>query len=158
MKTEISDVLENADLNCVIESNAAVTEEKAEIIPDILVLDVKMKCMDCLELYKRIHTFMPNTVVLMITIQVIEELIQTVLVQRPFQICHASQGQDTLKDILSNGELKDGSLLLLVDENPGSAVYLDTILSTIGRHVTIVHSCEDVVTLVQKLTNRMFSV
>ena len=157
MNTEMTELLRGGDLEGLEECTAARIANQSESIPDVLCVDMKMRCMDCLELYKRIHAFLPDTTIIMITIYVIEELVQAILDQRPYKICHESQGLDRVKDFLNNGKLLNGSLLLLADENPASAVNLNKFIETIGRDVTIVHSYEDAVALAQRVTRRIFS-
>jgi len=117
---------------------------------DITFMDIKMPIMNGVEAFEEIKKIRPESVVIMMTAYAFEELIQKALeegaygiIQKPFDI---DRMISSIEEVKTRGL---GMLLMVVDDDPGTATTLKHILTRKGHRVAVASTGEDAIELVK---------
>ena len=117
---------------------------------EMVFMDIKMPLMDGVQTYQRIKEIRPEAVVVMMTAYAVEEMVQEALEKGAYGIIY--KPVDIEKAVALVQEAKEagkGTLILLVDDDPGTCATLRNILAKRNYNVAIAHSGEEAVTMVQ---------
>lgn len=113
---------------------------------DIIFMDIKMPIMNGVEAYKRIKKIRPEVKVMMMTAYAVEDLIQEALQEGAYGIIYKPLDiEKVLSVILKAREEKQGALILVVDDDPGTCSSLKNILKKKGFRVGTANSGEDAI-------------
>ena len=148
----LSFVLERKGYNVATAKDGPEAIERVKESPfDMVFMDIKMPLMDGVETYKRVKKVRPEAVVVMMTAYAVEELVQEALregaygvIYKPFDI------EKALALIERAREAKQGALILVVDDDPGTCTNLKNILSNQGYRVSTVNTGEEAIARAQK--------
>jgi two-component system response regulator HydG len=117
---------------------------------DMIFMDVKMPGMDGVETFERIRKIRPDAVVMMMTAFAVEDLIQKALNEGAYGIIYKPLDID--KIIASIDEVqkkKEGMLIMVVDDDPGTNATLKSILMNKGHRVGIATTGEEALVMAQ---------
>lgn len=118
---------------------------------DIVFMDIKMPLMDGVETYKRMKKVRPETVVVMMTAYAVEELVQEALQAGAHGVIYKPLDIEKVLALIERArEVKQGALILVVDDDPGTCATLKNILSNQGYRVSTVSTGEEAIARVQK--------
>ena len=107
---------------------------------DIILMDIKMPLMDGVETYKRIKKVRPKAVVIMMTAYAVEDLVQQALEEGAYGVIYKPLDIEKVVALIERVmEAKQGALILVVDDDPGTCITLKNILSKRSYKVGIAH-------------------
>jgi two-component system response regulator HydG len=120
---------------------------------DIIFMDIKMPIMNGVETYKEIKKIRPGTRVIMMTAYAVEDLVEEALQEGAYAIIYKPLDIEKVIELVKKAnEAKQGALILVVDDDPGTCTTLKNILVKKGYKVGIAYSGEEAITMVQKKT------
>jgi DNA-binding NtrC family response regulator len=120
---------------------------------DIVFMDIKMPIMNGVETYKEIKKIRPGTKVIMMTAYAVEDLVQEALQEGAYAIIYKPLDIEKMLELVKKAnEAKQGGLILVVDDDPGTCTTLKNILVKKGYNVGIAYTGEEAITMVQKKT------
>lgn len=115
---------------------------------DITFMDIKMPIMNGVEAFEEIKKIRPESVVIMMTAYAFEELIQKALQIGAYGIIQKPLDIDRMIKSIEEVETKGlGMLLMIVDDDPGTATTLKHILTRKGHLVAVASTGEDAIEL-----------
>lgn len=118
---------------------------------DMILMDIKMPLMNGVEAYKRIKAIRPESVVLMMTAHAVEDLVQEALEEGVYGIVYKPLDIEKLLDLIKkSAEIKQRTLTLVVDDDPGTCAMFTNVLDKKGYKVGIAHTGEEAITLTQQ--------
>jgi two-component system response regulator HydG len=118
---------------------------------DIIFMDIKMPLMDGVETYKRIKTVRPETVTVMMTAYAVEDLIQEALQQGAYGVIYKPFDIEKVLTLIEGATVgKEGALILVVDDDPGTCVSLKNILVRKGYEVQVAHTGEEAIAVAEE--------
>jgi two-component system response regulator HydG len=117
---------------------------------EMIFMDIKMPLMDGVETYQRIKEIRPEAVVVMMTAYAVEEMVQEALEEGAYAIIYKPVDIEKAVALVEEArEAKKGTLILLVDDDPGTCATLRNILVKRNYKVAIAHSGEEAIAMVQ---------
>lgn len=120
---------------------------------DIIFMDIKMPVMNGVEAYKKIKRISPGTKVIMMTAYAVEDLVEEALQEGAYAIIYKPLDIEKVLELVKKAiETKQGALILVVDDDPGTCTTLKNILVKKNYQVGIAHTGEEAIALVQKRT------
>jgi len=126
----------------------AIVEERPF---DIIFMDVKMPLMDGVETYKRIKKMRPEAVVVMMTAYAVEDLVQEALQEGAYGIIYKPLDIEKVVALIEGvRQAKQGALILVVDDDPGTCITLKNVLVTKGYQVGTAHTGEEAIAMAQE--------
>lgn len=118
---------------------------------DIIFMDIKMPTMNGVEAYKQIKKIRPESKVMMMTAYAVEDLVQEALQEGAYGIIYKPLDIEKVLDLIEKArEQKQGALILVVDDDPGTCTILKNILIKKGFRVGTAHSGEQALTAVKE--------
>lgn len=118
---------------------------------DIIFMDIKMPIMNGVEAYKKIKKISPGTKVIMMTAYAVEDLVQEALQEGAYAIIYKPLDiEKVLELVKKTAEAKQGALILVVDDDPGTCTTLKNILVKKSYNVGVAYTGEEAITMVQK--------
>jgi two-component system response regulator HydG len=118
---------------------------------DIIFMDIKMPLMNGVETYRRIKEIRPEAVVMMMTAYAVEDLIQQALEEGAYGVVYKPLDIERLIAIIEEArQRRDGALVLVVDDDPGTCITLRNILTKKGYEVGIAPSGEEAIALARQ--------
>ncbi len=118
---------------------------------DMIFMDIKMPLMDGVETYRRIKKIRPEAVVMMMTAYAVEELVQEALQEGAYGITYKPLDIERMVAVIEEaGKGKEGALILVVDDDPGTCITLRNILIKKGYQVGIAHTGEEAIAMAQE--------
>ena len=118
---------------------------------DIIFMDIKMPLMNGVETYRKIKKIRPETAVMMMTAYAVEELIQEALQEGAYGIVY--KPLDIKKVVAVIEEVrkdKEGALILVVDDDPGTCIVLKNILTRKNYEVGIAYTGEEAIAMAKE--------
>ena len=92
---------------------------------DMIFMDIKMPIVDGVEAYRRIKEIRPEAVVMMMTAYAVEDLVQQALEEGAFGIVYKPLDIEKVVAVIEEaGKVKEGALILVVDDDPGTCIIL----------------------------------
>jgi DNA-binding NtrC family response regulator len=120
---------------------------------DIIFMDIKMPIMNGVEAYKQIKKIRPGTKVIMMTAYAVEDLVQEALHEGAYAIIYKPLDIEKVLELVKKAnEEKQGGLILVVDDDPGTCTTLKNILVKKSYDVGTAYTGEEAITMVQKKT------
>jgi len=119
---------------------------------DIVFIDIKMPFMNGVETYKKIKKIKPGTVVIMMTAYSVEDLVQEALREGVYGVIYKPLDIEKVLVIIDRvKKLKQGALILVVDDSPGICNTLRNILFKKGYKVDIAPTGEEAIARAKEL-------
>jgi len=118
---------------------------------DMIFMDIKMPLMDGVETYKRIKKIRPEAVVVMMTAYAVEDLVQEAVQEGACGIIYKPLDIEKVVALIEGTKQgKEGALIMVVDDNPGTCTTLENVLATKGYRVGIAHTGEEALIMARK--------
>lgn len=118
---------------------------------DFIFMDIKMPFMNGVETYKQIKKITPETLTIMMTAYAVEDLIQEALQEGAYGILYKPLDVDKMIALIEEAKkTRQGSLILVVDDEPGICFVLQNTLREKGYEVNISQSGEEAIALVRE--------
>jgi len=118
---------------------------------DMIFMDIKMPLMDGVETYKRIKQITPEAVVVMMTAYAVEDLIEEALQEGAYGIVYKPLDIERVVTVIEEArEAKEGALVLVVDDDPGTCITLRNVLVKRSYQVDIVYTGEEAIAMAQE--------
>ena len=137
-------------------SGMEAIERVKERFFDMVFMDIKMPLMNGVETYKRIKKIKPEVVVIMMTAYVVEDLVQEALQEGAYGIIYKPLDIEKVVALIERvKKVKQGALILVVDDNPGICHTLRNILLKKGYKVDIAPTGEEAIAMVQELKHNL---
>lgn len=119
----------------------------------LIFMDIKMPLMDGVETFKKIKKINPETVVMMMTAYAVEDLVQEALEEGAYGIIYKPLDIEKVVDLIQEVKKnRQGALILVVDDEPGTYTTFKKILSKNGYKVAICNTGEEAINIVQEKT------
>jgi two-component system response regulator HydG len=110
---------------------------------DIIFMDIKMPLMDGVETHREIKKIRPDTIVVMMTAYAVEELVAQALKEGAYGIIYKPLDIERIVSLIGKSrEKKQGAMILVVDDDPGTCMTLQNILVNKNYQVGIAHDGE----------------
>jgi len=110
---------------------------------DIIFMDIKMPFMDGVETHREIKKIRPDTTVVMMTAYAVEELVAQALKEGAYGIIYKPLDIEKVVSLIGKTrEKKEGAMVLVVDDDPGTCKTLKNILINKNYQVGIAHDGE----------------
>jgi DNA-binding NtrC family response regulator len=120
---------------------------------DLIFMDIKMPLMDGVETYRKIKKIRPETIVIMMTAYAVENLVAQALKEGAYGIIYKPLDIEKIISLIEKSrKKKQGALILIVDDDPGTCTTLKNILLKKGYRINIAHDGEKAVTMAQEKT------
>jgi CheY-like chemotaxis protein len=118
---------------------------------DMIFMDIKMPFMNGVKTYRRIRKIRPDALVMMMTAYAVEELVQQALEEGAHGITYKPLDIDRAIAIIEEARhSRKGTLILVVDDDPGTCITLRNILVRKTYQVGIAHSGEEAIAMAQQ--------
>ncbi len=118
---------------------------------DMTFMDIKMPLMDGVETYRRIKKIRPEAVVMMMTAYAVDSLVEEALQEGASGIMYKPLDIERVVAVIEEtGKAKEGALILVVDDDPGTCITLRNILIKKGYQVGIAHTGEEAIAMAQE--------
>ncbi len=133
------------------EGGPEAIEKVKENTFDMVFMDIKMPLMDGVEVYRRMKKIRPGAVVVMMTAYAVENLIQQALAEGAYAVIQKPLDMGKVVTLIKSAyETKNGALILVVDDDPGTCITLKNILTKRGHKVSLAHSGEQAIDMVRQ--------
>jgi DNA-binding NtrC family response regulator len=120
---------------------------------DIIFMDIKMPFMDGVETYREIKKIRPDAIVVMMTAYAVEELVAQALKEGAYGIIYKPLDIERVVSLIGRTrEKKQGAMILVVDDDPGTCMTLEKILTKKNYQVGIAHDGEKAITMAKEKT------
>lgn len=120
---------------------------------DLIFMDIKMPLMDGVQIYRKIKKIRPETIVIMMTAYAVENLVAQALKEGAYGIIYKPLDIEKMISLIEKSrKKKQGALILIVDDDPGTCTTLKNILLKKGYRISIAHDGEKAVTMTQEKT------
>ncbi len=120
---------------------------------DLIFMDIKMPLMDGVQIYRKIKKIRPETMVIMMTAYAVENLVAQALKEGAYGIIYKPLDIEKMISLIEKSrKKKQGALILIVDDDPGTCTTLKNILLKKGYRISIAHDGEKAVTMAQEKT------
>lgn len=120
---------------------------------DLIFMDIKMPLMDGVQIYRKIKRIRPETIVVMMTAYAVENLVAQALKEGAYGIIYKPLDIEKMISLIEKSrKKKQGALILIVDDDPGTCTTLKNILLKKGYRISIAHDGEKAVTMTQEKT------
>ena len=118
---------------------------------DMIFMDIKMPLMNGVETYRRIKQIRPEAVVMMMTAYAVEDLVQEALQEGAYGIIYKPLDIEKILAVIEEArEAKQGALVLVVDDDPGTCITLRNILTNKSFEVGVAHTGEEAIAIAQQ--------
>ena len=113
---------------------------------DMVFMDIKMPLMNGVETFKKLKGIRPGATVVMMTAYSVEELVQEALQEGAYGILYKPLDIEKVISIIDESKKsKQGALILVVDDDPGTCVTLKNVLVKRGHKVSTAHTGEEAI-------------
>jgi len=120
---------------------------------DLIFMDIKMPLMDGVQIYRKIKKIRPETIVIMMTAYAVENLVAQALKEGAYGIIYKPLDIEKMISLIEKSrKKKQGALILIVDDDPGTCTTLKNILLKKDYRVGIAHDGEKALTMTQEKT------
>jgi two-component system response regulator HydG len=118
---------------------------------DIIFMDIKMPLMNGVETFKKLKGIRPGATVVMMTAYSVENLVQEALREGAYGILYKPVDIKKVVAIIDEAKkAKQGALILVVDDDPGTCVTLKNVLAQRGYKVSIAYTGEEAMAKAQE--------
>jgi len=113
---------------------------------DIIFMDIKMPVLNGVETYKKIKEINEKIIIIMMTAYAVEDLIQDALKEGAYGVIYKPLDFEKILSLIEESkDTKQGGLILIVDDDPGTCKTLENILTKKGYDVVISNTGEDAI-------------
>jgi DNA-binding NtrC family response regulator len=117
---------------------------------DIIFMDIRMPGMNGVEAFEQIQKIRPDTVVMMMTAFAVEDLVRKALNEGAYGIIYKPLDIDKIiASIEEVNKKKEGMLIMVVDDDPGTTKSLRAILMMKGHRVGVAATGEEALSMAQ---------
>ncbi|MEE8471504.1 MAG: response regulator [Dehalococcoidia bacterium] len=150
----MSFVLERTGYAVTIAGDGAEAIESVEAKPfDMIFMDIKMPVMDGVETYKRIKQVRPEAMVMMMTGYAVEDLVREALQEGAFGVMYKPLDMEKVIAAIERAiGARNGALIMVVDDEPGTCITLKNILVRKGYEVGTAHTGEEAIAIARERT------
>lgn len=114
---------------------------------DIIFMDIKMPVLNGVETYKKIKEINEKIIIIMMTAYAVEDLIQDALKEGAYGVIYKPLDFEKILSLIEESkDTKQGGLILIVDDDPGTCKTLENVLTKKGYDVVISNTGEDAIT------------
>ena len=118
---------------------------------DLIFMDIKMPALNGVETYKRIKKINNEIIIVMMTAYAVEDLIQDALKEGAYGVIYKPLDFEKIFSLIEKSkDIKQGGLILIVDDDPGTCKTLKFILTQKGYEVGISNTGEDAIVKAQE--------
>jgi len=133
------------DVSIANDGFEAIDRVKNEFF-DIIFMDIKMPVLNGVETYKKIRAVNDKIIIIMMTAYAVDDLIQDALKEGAYGIIYKPLNFENILSLIENSkDTKQGGLILIVDDDPGTCSTLKNILIKKGYEVGISNTGEDAI-------------
>jgi len=133
------------DVSIANDGFEAIDRVKNEFF-DIIFMDIKMPVLNGVETYKKIREINDKIIIIMMTAYAVEDLIQDALKEGAYGVIYKPLNFENILSLIENSkDTKQGGLILIVDDDPGTCSTLKNILIKKGYEVGISNTGEDAI-------------
>ena len=126
----------------------AIVEERPF---DIIFMDVIMPFMNGVETYERMKVIRPEAMVVMMTAYAVEDMVQEALEKGAYDVIYKPLDIEKVVALIERArESRQGFLILVVDDDPGTCISLKNVLSQKGYRVGVAHTGEEAIAMAKK--------
>ena len=140
------------------EDGAKAIEAVKEKPFDVIFMDIKMPLMNGVQTYRQIKKTRPDAVVMMMTAYSVEDLVKDALEEGAYGIIYKPMDIEEVVAIIERARKTDeGTLVLVVDDNPETLTTFKNVLATKGYSVATANNGDEAFTMAQeKVYNIIF--
>ncbi|GAG57138.1 unnamed protein product, partial [marine sediment metagenome] len=121
---------------------------------DLIFMDIKMPLMDGVQIYRKIKKIRPEIIVIMMTAYAVENLVAEALKEGAYGIIYKPLDIEKMISLIEKSrKKKQGALILVVDDDPGTCMTLKNIFLKKGYRVGIAHDGEKAITMAREKTH-----
>lgn len=114
---------------------------------DIIFMDIKMPVLNGVETYKKIKEINEKIIIIMMTAYAVEDLIQDALKEGAYGVIYKPLDFEKILSLIEESkDTKQGGLILIVDDDPGTCKTIENVLTKKGYDVVISNTGEDAIT------------
>ncbi len=148
----MSFVLKRKGFTVVTAKDGLEAIERVREMPfDIILLDIKMPIMDGVETHREIKKIRPKAVVVMMTAYSVEDMVREALQDGAYGVIYKPVDMDKVIALIEeSSKAKQGSLIMVVDDDPAICSTLKNILVGRGYRVGVAHSGEEAIDMAQE--------
>jgi DNA-binding NtrC family response regulator len=115
---------------------------------DIVFMDIKMPVMNGVEAYKKLKSIIPDATVIMMTAYAVEDLIEEAMSEGAYGIIYKPlEIESALNMIAGLDKKREGGLVMVVDDDPGTLTSFTNILIRKGYQVATASDGEGAISL-----------
>ncbi len=149
MGETLSDIMEDKGYCTVIASDGYEAIQKVkEMDFDVILLDIRMPGMDGVETFKQIKSIQPATAVVMMTAYAVDGLVREALREGAHGVIRKPFDVERMLGLIEG--VKEGGLILVVDDDPDICVLFKNILEPRGYQVGTALSGEEAIEMVRE--------
>jgi len=146
----LTDILNEKGYEVSVVHNGEDAFRKAkEIIFDVALLDIKLPVMNGVEVFKRLKTISPKTVMMMMTAYTEDDLIKSALKEGTYGVMYKPLNIDKTLSMIERAK-GHGALIMVVDDDPNIRITLKDLLENKGYMVTLASNGEEAIRMVQE--------
>ena len=140
----LSDIMEDKGYRAFIALDGYEAIEKVrEVDFDVILMDIRMPGMNGVETFKRIKSIQPGIAVVMMTAYAVEDLIMEALREGAYGVLYKPFEMERMIGLID--AIKEGGLVLVVDDDRDNCEFIKDILETRGYQVSIAWSGEEAI-------------
>jgi len=145
----LCDIMEDKGYRTVIALSGHEAVQKAKQVAfDVILMDIKMPGMNGVETFKEIKKMHPETAVVMMTAYAVEDLIREALHEGAYGVLHKPLDMERTIGLIEG--VREGGLILVVDDDPNTCATLSDILEAKGYQVGTALSGEEAIEIARE--------
>jgi len=145
----LSDIMEDKGYRTVTALNGYEAVEKVkEAAFDVILMDIKMPGMDGVKTFKEIKKIRPGTAVVMMTAYAVEDLIREALREGVCGVLYKPLDMERMIGLIEG--VKEGGLILVVDDDPNTCEVFKDVLEAKGYQVGTALSGEEAIEIARE--------
>lgn len=149
MTETMSDILDDMGYKVAVADDGYMAIDMIkENTYDIALMDIRMPGINGVDTFKQVKAISPSTKVIMMTAYSVEDLIKQALEEGAYGILYKPLDLEKVEELIENA--KEGSFILLVDDEPDHCEILKDILENKGYQVGICHNGEEAIACVKE--------
>jgi len=150
----LSDIMEDKGFRVFVAFGGyAAIEKVKEMNFDVILMDIRMPGMNGVETFKQIKSIQPNTAVVMMTAYAVEHLITEALHEGAYSVLYKPFDMDRMIGLIDS--VKEGGLVLVVDDDRNNCETFRDILEARGYQVSIAWSGEEAIEMARENSYNM---
>jgi CheY-like chemotaxis protein len=145
----LSDIMEDRGYRTIIALDGYEAVEKVrELDFDVILMDIRMPGMNGVETFRQIKGIQPDAAVVMMTAYAVEDLIEDALLEGAYGVLYKPFDMERMIGLIDG--MKEGGLILVVDDDRDNCEFFKDILEARGYQVSIALSGEEAVEMARE--------